>query len=214
MPRHSLEEGFLAAFVAHLQTLAGGKKSGTVATEIGIDVAKYLYFANPELSDPENLLTRNRLTGFVTTLEQMGVGSSGIRTKMTRLRQAMQFFELTCEGREDEAAVSRRAEHAKQLLEGLRGCVAQERAREERQRLNLFQPPPLDDVGSFLSSSRLSAQITLLGGRLQARGHATTAELEEAQLIIAGRVMYRYVKQTHMYTDARTTCTQNCLSID
>lgn len=204
MPRHSITEGFLAEFVAHLQTLAGGKKTPTVAQEIATDVAKFLFFANPEAAEPDNLLKRVLLTRFITTLEEKGIGSSGIRTKLVRLRLAIQFFMITQEGEAEEDFIIRRAEQATNFLETVRGCVALERAREDRQRLDEFRPPSLDGVNEFLSSSWLSTKVALLGGRLQSGGQATTAELEEAQLIVMGRLMYRCVQHIHC------TCTCTC----
>lgn len=193
MPRHPTTEGFLEDFTAYLQTLAGGKKTEALAREAAVDVAKFLYLANPQQVEPGRLLQRSSLTQFVATLEEMGVGSSGIRTKLVRLRLAIQYYVLTCEGGEDEERVTRRAELAVQLLQNVRGCVAVEKGKEYRKRLDSFCPPSLEGVGDFLTCSWLSAKISLLSGRLRSGGEATASELEEAGLIIVGRVMYRYM---------------------
>ena len=200
MPRHSIAEGFLAEFVTHLQSLAGGKKTEALACEIAVDVAKYLYFANAEAVQPASLVRRALLTQFVSTLEGMGIGTSGIRTKLVRLRLAIQFYALTREGEEDEDLVGRKVEQTKQLLETMRGCVAIERAREECSRLEDFQPPSLDGVAEFLSSTQLSVKIAVLNSRMHSGGQVSDGELEEAQLILVGRVMYRYVQHPSTYT--------------
>ena len=221
MQRHRIDGGFLADLAQHLTTMAGGRRTETVAREIAVDVSKYLYFAHREEVAPHHLLTRSKLTSFVSTLEAMGVGSSGIRTKLVRLRLAIKYYVLTREGEEDEELVNRRSEHAIQLLESVRGCVAVERAREDRQRLESFVPPSLAGVNDFLTSSRLSTRVALLTSRLQSGQQATIAELEEVQLIILGRMMYRYVSHlggcydisgirpalhVHVYMYALTVC--------
>ena len=195
MQRHPIDSGFLADLVQHLTTMAGGRRTETVAREIAIDVSKYLYFAHREEVAPHHLIMRSKLTSFVSTLEAMGIRTLGIRTKLVYLRLAIQYYVLTREGEEDEELVNQRSQHAIQLLESVRGCVAVERAREDRQRLESFVPPSLVGVHDFLTSSRLSTRVALLTSRLQSGQQAATAEMEEVQLILAGRVMYRYVSR-------------------
>lgn len=92
--RYDTREEFLVALQSHTTSGHGGAKSHKTATEMAVDVSKYLYFVNPRVISPLALFDHNAISSYITHLEADGVGPSARKSKLAHLNTAMNFAVL------------------------------------------------------------------------------------------------------------------------
>lgn len=91
-PRFSSTDPTLVAFHDYLTSLDGGKRSAQKATEIVVDINKYLHFANSEACDMNLLLDDDKLRQYMTKLETSGIGPDGIVSKLNTMTYALRYL--------------------------------------------------------------------------------------------------------------------------
>ncbi len=82
----------MVAFHDYLTSLDGGKRSAQKATEIVVDINKYLHFANSEACDMNLLLDDDKLRQYMTKLETSGIGPDGIVSKLNTMTYALRYL--------------------------------------------------------------------------------------------------------------------------
>ena len=90
--KHSLDDPFLVRLFEYLQSRIGRKKDHIQSKEIVVDIA---YFADPNCCNPDLVFSRRLIRNFVDSIENGGIGSSGVLKKLTRIAMAIKF--LQCE---------------------------------------------------------------------------------------------------------------------
>ena len=98
--RFPLSEPFLSGFTEYLSSRIGGKKKPKAAEEICTDISKYLWFAKSDVLDDSLLFSRAKIRQYVSSLEEGGIGPSGLLTKLRRISMAIKFTELSVESTE------------------------------------------------------------------------------------------------------------------
>ncbi len=74
-----------------LGSLSGGSKSVKVQTEAAVDLGKYLYFANSEIVDANEIVNMVQIENFIKMLAKLGIGPSGQVSKLNVISQAQTF---------------------------------------------------------------------------------------------------------------------------
>ena len=191
--RHSVDEPFLLNFDTFLQSRNGEKKDSTQAKEIVVDVSKFLYFANPNQCDEQNLLSRIAIRKFVDDNEKGGIGPSGVLTKLRRISMAIDCLMMSSEDLDTEIDVYERSALVKTTIEALSKTLRKDKSKAQENRLQRFARnlPELSEVSKFLHDPRADRVFASAVSAAQAH-KPIPRDIVIAMFIVAGRIMLRY----------------------
>lgn len=96
-PRFSLDTVQMKGFLKFLMSIDGQMRNQKVATEMAVDVSKFLKFAGGRDVVPDfgNLLERDMLVAFLDKLERYGCGIEGRISKLDSIDSALSFIQLS-----------------------------------------------------------------------------------------------------------------------
>ena len=193
--KHSLDDPFLVRLFEYLQSRIGGKKDHFQSKEIVVDIAKYLYFADPNCCNPDLVFSRRLIRNFVDSIENGGIGSSGVLKKLTHIAMAIKFLQCESEDLDREVEVHQKSVLALQTIERFSKGLRRDKSRAQQCNLESFTRnlPDISEVKKFLNnpqadhSFRETVEVTKRDGIIQ------IPRWREAMIIAAGRILLRYV---------------------
>ena len=202
--RYPMDEPFLVMLSQYLQSRCGGKRDTAQAKEVVVDVSKFLFFANPKQCDPQCLLSRSLLRKFIGAVEEGGIGSSGILTKLRRLTMAIQCLLMSCEDLSTEMDVMEKSTSALAVLEQISKGLRREKGQNQERSLERFSRavPDLSEITKFLSDPHADRAFKETVTMVVEDGdfRLPLQRLRQAMLIVASRIMLRYVYTVRLLT--------------
>ena len=92
-PKHKME-GILKDFEEWLATIDGGPRKADQVVQTVVDVAKFLYFCQPEHIDADASLEASMINSYLRALEEANLRPAGIASKILRVRTFVDFFRI------------------------------------------------------------------------------------------------------------------------
>lgn len=184
------------SFVHYLTGLDGGSRSEKTATEMAVDVSKYLMYAcGSSCPHPgwERLTDRDQLTGFMEKLKRSSVGPEGQLAKLDAVVCTLRFLKVVVLRGESSSPLFQQACHMSEVLSGWKVTLRRDKRKLRIKRLEELscQDLSLDEVNALLDNAQMWKTFDTTCMRANLGETISTRLLNECSVILASSILYK-----------------------
>lgn len=195
-PRYNMKHPTLIQFERYLTGVDGGCRNTKTASEMAVDVSKFLLYACGSSSPSpswDRLTDRDQLLGFLDKLKRASVGPEGQLTKLDAICNALNFLKVVILNGDSASPLYSRASHTLEIIRGWKGTLRKDKRRLRKRRLQELscQSLSLSEVSALLECKKVWIDFDSVCTRASRQEVLPVSALDGCSIAVAASILYK-----------------------